>query len=637
MFPDRAIDRAARLFNRSIPRRILAALLSIYLATYFATAILVYSGVRASMLESDASALNRLADLKYEQLDNHIAALATDLTAWSELDVMNDLPSGDIDKRITLALETSKRLYGLAGDIYAFDAGGKLLAGSRAPPAAGLADRLPPQWHNAGKVLVFIDKQKNPMTGEQVVALSIPVFAAFDNSYRIGTLVLTDPWSAIEKLLFGTANGTVLLETGGAGRVLAASPPQLLDRIGPQRLRQQGGQGDGVVIGRSAPRSGLLANWQVLMLHDTASATGSLRWVAVELALLGAGLGVPIVLLGRWLSYRLTAPIADLTRVVGEIADTDRLDARVPVTSSDELGSLATSFNRMTDKLEGTTREREQFVRELAALNQTLEAKIAARTEELQAAMQAQQRLLGDISHEIKSPLARLSMALGLAARAGEADRPRQFGRIEREVETIAALASELLTLAALDGATRPPKFAPLDIGALLRDIVDDALFEKPGRQADLVLVGDPGRAMIVGNADLLRRAIENVVRNAIFYTAQRTRVEIVVAPTASAGGRQLVSIEVRDQGPGVPDSALPHLFEPFYRVDEARARATGGTGIGLAICRRVVQLHGGSVGARKNEPHGLVIEIDLPCEHREAEPDSGVPQDARRLDAGAM
>src|SRR5579884_154005 len=131
------LERAGRLLTRSIPRRILAALLSIYLVTYFATAIVVYSDVRGSILQSDATALNRLAELKDEQLANQIGALATDLTAWSELEVMNDLASGDIDKRVAQALEASKRLYGLTGEIYAFDAAGRLLATSGTGRADG--------------------------------------------------------------------------------------------------------------------------------------------------------------------------------------------------------------------------------------------------------------------------------------------------------------------------------------------------------------------------------------------------------------------------------------------------------------------------------------------------------------------
>jgi signal transduction histidine kinase len=599
------LRRGVHLLTRSIPRRILVALLSIYLVTYFATAIFVYSDVRASILESDATALNRLADLKYEQLANQIGALATDLTAWSELEVMNDLASGDIDKRVTQALEASKRLYGLAGDLYAFDAGGRLLAIS----GGSHAERLPAQWENGGKSLRFIDKHGDPMTQKEIVALSVPVFGTFDQSYRIGTLVLTYPWSTVEALLFGTSNTTILLEKSGPAKVLAASPPEIVGRVGLRPILEDEWEGSGMVAGRSVPHGGLVANWQVLMLHDVAGATGPLDWVASKLVLLGAALAIPIILLGRWLSERLTAPIADLTRVVREIADTDKLDARVPVTSSDELGSLAQSFNRMTDNLERITQEREQFVRELAALNQTLETKIAARTEELEAAIKAQQRLLGDISHEIKSPLARLGMALGLAERQSDADRPRQFERMEREIENIAALAGELLTLARLDAATEPPEFTPLDLCPLVGQIVSDAVYEKPSRASDVNVHGAGAPMAILGNANLLRRAIENVVRNAIFYTSDNTKVAILISRTSP----ETISVEVRDCGPGVPDAALEHLFEPFYRVDEARARETGGTGIGLAICQRIVQLHGGAVEARRNLPTGLVVAMQFP------------------------
>lgn len=609
MFPD--FRHLGGFLTRSIPRRILAALLSIFIATYFATAVVVYSGVRASILQSDAEALNGLADLKYEQLSNAVGALATDLTAWSELEVMNDLVSGDVDKRVAQALEALKRLYGLSGDIYAFDASGKLLASS-APTGRTSAgkDRLPILWRDDGKGLAFVDKEADPMTGNQIVALTIPVFGSFDKNYRVGTLVLTYPWTSIEKLLFSVPNATLLLRKGDAIRILAANRVDLTD---PAALDRLGASDNAVtsddVVGRSLPRPGLIGHWQVLMLHDAGTVTQALQWVALKLVLLGACLGIPIVLLGRWLSHRLTAPIADLDRVVREIADTDKLDARVPVTSSDELGSLARSFNRMTDNLETTTRERERFLRELAALNQTLEAKVAARTEELEAAVNAQRRLIGDISHEIKSPLARLSMALGLARRSAERDQPRQFDRMEREIDSISALASELLTLARLDGAAAAPAFAPVDLTRMVEQIVADALFETPARREDLRFDDTAQRRGVFGNADLLRRAIENVVRNAIFYTSDGTKVEIGLFVTAP----EVVCVEVKDHGPGVPDRALEHLFEPFYRVDEARARETGGTGIGLAICQRVIQLHGGTIRARNNTPHGLVVTIELP------------------------
>jgi signal transduction histidine kinase len=619
------VARAAviNIFAQSIPRRILAALFSIYVVTYLTTAVVVYSGVRASILESDATALNRLADLKYEQLVDAIAAEARDLTAWSELDVMNDLVSDDIDKRITLTLEALKRLYGLAGDIYAFDAAGKLLASTRSAQPPAHVVRIPPQWQNNEKGLAFVDKGRDPMWGGDVVALSIPVFANFDHAYRVGTLVLTYPWSSIERLLLSAGNGMVLLEKSGEVRILAANPEDLAERVkldGAQLF--EGGASGAFVIGRSAPRDGLIKDWRLVMLHRSAIATRPLNWVAVKLVLLGAFLGIPIVFFGRWLSHRLTAPIADLTRVVSEIADTDKLDARVPVTSSDELGSLARSFNRMTDNLEKTTFEREQFVRELAALNQALEAKIAARTAELEIAIQAQRRLIGDISHEIKSPLARLSIALGLASRSAEADRPRQFDRIEKEIENISALASELLTLARLDETAAPLKFAPLALDRLIQQIIEDAAYESPARARDVIFHGEP--MTLLGNADLLRRAIENVVRNAIFYTTEKTPIEITLSRTAP----EIASIEVADRGPGVPAAALERLFEPFYRVDAARARVTGGAGVGLAICQRVVELHGGIVRARNNDPRGLIVAIDLPMGTTRPDTTTGAPSE---------
>jgi len=442
------------------------------------------------------------------------------------------------------------------------------------------------------------------MTGSEIIALDIPVFGSFDKNYRIGTLVLTYPWATIERQLFSLESGTMLVERGDRAAILAT------DRAGFNRIQtEEDGVSAGFVVGRSVSRSGLIGNWQVVTWQETRTVFYPLRRIALELLLLGMFLGIPIAVLGRWLSQRLTAPIAELTGAVREIADTDRLDARVPISSSDELGTLARSFNRMTDNLERTSREREQFMQELAALNQTLEAKIAARTEELETAIKAQQRLIGDISHEIKSPLARLSVALGLARRVAASNAPKQFDRMEKEIESISTLASELLTLARLDGAAASREFVRIDLCALVERVVADAIYEAPRRTSDVILRDPDDPITVVGNADLLRRAIENIVRNAIFYTTEKTPVEIAVSSKTS----ETVSIEVRDHGPGVPAAALAHLFEPFYRVDEARARETGGTGIGLAICQRAIQLHGGSVHAKNNDPHGLVVEIELP------------------------
>ena len=593
--------------RRSIPRRILASLLAIYVTTYLVTALIVYSGARSSVIDSATSTLQQLAEVKYERLANVVEALATNVAAWSQLDVMTDLVSGDLDKRVARTLEQLKAQYALPGDLYAFDAAGDLVASTRAmPPQTYQA--IPPVWKASNqRGPILLGKHADPTGGGEILAFITPVEAAFDKNTKIGTIVLSYPWSAIEKQLFSPETGTILLDMREGGRVLAVDPAVLAKRHRDPESPSAGSLRHNVVIGHSTSKAGIVEGWEVESLRDTSTVTRPLRHVGIELALLGGALGIPIFLLGRWLSNRLTAPVRELTRVAREIADTDKLDARVPVTSEDELGMLARSFNRMTENLEHAASEREHFVGELEALNQSLEAKVAARTGELEAAVAAQKRLIGDISHEIKSPLARLGVALGLA-RLSQSNAARHFDRMEREIDNVSALASELLTLASLKDVSGAMPLAEVDINSLVARIIADAIYELPARASDVRVLEPEGPSTVHGNWDLLRRAVENVVRNALFYTAQGTPITLTIAERSSR-----VSIVVTDQGPGVPEEALGHLFEPFYRVDEARARKTGGSGVGLAICQRVVEVHGGTVHARNNTPTGLIVEIEIP------------------------
>ncbi len=592
--------------RRSIPHRILASLLAIYVTTYLVTALVVYSGARSSVIDSATSTLQQLAEVKYERLANDIEALATDVAAWSRLDVMNDLVSGDLDKRVARTLEQLKAQYGLPGDLYAFDAAGALVASTRAMPLQ-TRQPIPTVWKDPGQGgLILLGKQADPIGGGEILAFIIPVEGAFDKNFRIGTIVLSYPWPALEKQLFSPETGTILLDMHAGGRVLAVDPAVIARPRDPENPSANHIRHN-VVVGRSTSKAGIVEGWEVQSLRDTGTVTRPLRHVGIELVLLGGALGIPIFVLGRWLSNRLTAPVMELTRVAREIADTDKLNARVPVTTEDELGMLARSFNRMTENLEHAANEREHFVSELEALNQSLEAKVAARTGELEAAVAAQKRLIGDISHEIKSPLARLGVALGLA-RLSRANAAKHFDRMEREIDNVSALASELLTLASLEDASSFVPLAEMDINALVARIVADAIYELPGRADDVQVLEPDGRIVVRGNWDLLRRAIENVVRNALFYTARRIPITLTIAERAG-----WALIVIADQGPGVPEEALDHLFEPFYRVDEARARKTGGSGVGLAICQRVVEAHGGAVRACHNTPTGLIVEIKIP------------------------
>jgi len=242
--------------------------------------------------------------------------------------------------------------------------------------------------------------------------------------------------------------------------------------------------------------------------------------------------------------------------------------------------------------------------------------------------IEAQQRFIGDVSHEIKSPLARLSMALGLARREAGPVAALRFDRMEREIETIAQLIRELLTLASLKAGSPLNKSAPIDLTALVRGIIEDAAFERPDH---LIRLGcDQTLLQVDGDAVLLRRAVENVLRNALFYAYGGTPVDVAIERLAEGG----VRITIRDHGPGVPPEALAHLFDPFYRVDEARARNTGGIGIGLAICARAIRLHGGRVQAENTTPSGLAVMLELPGDIVRAE--AGIPSGARTRIAAA-
>src|SRR3984885_14220910 len=282
------------------------------------------------------------------------------------------------------------------------------------------------------------------------------------------------------------------------------------------------------------------------------------------------------------LAWYMTKPVTSLRAATQRLAAGD-LTARAGDPSSkrrDEIAGLVRDFDTM-----------------------------AARLETL---VKAQSRLLNDISHELRSPLARLNVALGLARQRSGPETSTMLERIELEASRLNELIGRLLTLARLEDGEQHVPTTPILLDEVVLNVAEDAEFEAQARRCHVRSEIAPGTWAVRGDVSLLHSAIENVVRNAIRYTREGTTVNIHLEKTGIAGSEEAV-VRVTDCGSGVPADALEKLFQPFYRLDDARGRQTGGVGLGLAITERAVRFHGGRVAARNRAEGGLMVEIHLP------------------------
>jgi len=234
---------------------------------------------------------------------------------------------------------------------------------------------------------------------------------------------------------------------------------------------------------------------------------------------------------------------------------------------------------------------------------------MAAKIESL---MQAQKRLIGDLSHEFRSPITRINLAVELIREVDISAVTMAIARIEQETERLNAMVGSMLALSRADAVESLMDRSPIQLGKLLRKVVTDTDFEARDRKCHVVLSASE-ECIASGDPGLLRSAVENVIRNAIRYTSAGTEVEVRLG-YENAKGSHLAVIRIRDHGPGVPESALEQLFLPFFRLDESRERSTGGAGLGLAIARRAAQLHGGAIRAENCPSGGLEVTITLPA-----------------------
>jgi signal transduction histidine kinase len=290
-----------------------------------------------------------------------------------------------------------------------------------------------------------------------------------------------------------------------------------------------------------------------------------------------AGLFITALLLCYALARYLSSPIGKIRRATQQLA-AGNLDTRVADRVGrrhDELAALARDFDDMAERIESL--------------------------------ITSQKRLSRDVSHELRSPLARMNVALGIAKQKASPDVASQLERIENEAERLNEMIGRILTLSKLESGAEGYEKQELDLVDLVASVVDDANFEARSLSKSVKLSGD-GACVVIGNEILIRSAVENVLRNAVRYTRPGSTVEVGVVKNG-----EKAKVSIRDHGGGVPEEELANLFKPFYRISEARDRATGGIGLGLAIAERAISAHEGTISAR-NVDDGLEVEIGLKC-----------------------
>ncbi len=278
------------------------------------------------------------------------------------------------------------------------------------------------------------------------------------------------------------------------------------------------------------------------------------------------------------LARSLTRPIADLQRAAQALA-AGQLDTQVAASTRarrDEIGRLGLAFDSMA--------------------------------RDLRALLESRERLLRDVSHELRSPLARMRLAIGLAQRP-DADTRAQLVRLETEIGRLDALIGAILDVSRLDSGERLLAREPLDLAALMQRLVDDARFEAAAKGCSVDWHG-PDALQVRADPHWFAAAVENVLRNALRHSPPGGRVDVTLRAAVDGG----VEIEIGDQGSGVPAEALERIFEPFYRVDVARPAGDTGVGLGLAIAARAVRAHGGQIVAANAAP-GLRVTLSLPAE----------------------
>jgi signal transduction histidine kinase len=273
-----------------------------------------------------------------------------------------------------------------------------------------------------------------------------------------------------------------------------------------------------------------------------------------------------------WLAW--VGVVSPIRRIAASIAlfGQGNLSTRVQSRRQDEIGQLARSFDQMAGRL--------------------------------QKLIVSERRMLGDISHELRSPLARLKFAIKLARISPDSE--AALDRIERDVDRITALVADIVEFNFIKSGPAAQELEIVHAADIMDEVIRDCAVEAEVRGCRIAVDGQFA-GEVSGNSELLRRAVENVLRNGIRYSPEHSTIDVAIAENSSTA-----TISIRDYGPGVPEDALTHIFDPFFRVEEARNAMGGGSGLGLSIAKQAVKVHRGTITAENASP-GLRVQISIP------------------------